>query len=332
MSRCILCGKKINHKGNNFGLNCLKRSCNFIGINNVKNLKDEKKLQDKIEKLCGKSKLSNINKEYLTERYLTLKLLEEVHLDCYDFCRNELKKSIDDVGKVNKHDTNIISLKEAFQVYKIYNKFKSVINNAKNGKYDVGEELTFEIIRFSFNMYYLKKGYIKDINQLLQTYIFRVTAFGLKKSGKVFSAMCLNHSLQPNPKDLVIEDESIISIIKKDINFQEKIEDIINKNKYKKYIKEEDEVTFLDGDLFASLHKAKLLINGKREKNNWNLNIEISDKYDFTEYIKLRDYLFSEDNDLLKKIASAGNNVAIISTACKVISQYMITIKFIIEK
>ena len=39
MKKCGLCGRKTSNVKYNYGLGCLKKLCNFIRINNVKNLK-----------------------------------------------------------------------------------------------------------------------------------------------------------------------------------------------------------------------------------------------------------------------------------------------------
>ena len=52
MNRCALCGRKINNREFNFGLGCLKKACTFLQIKNVKNLKGEYLLNNKIQRLC----------------------------------------------------------------------------------------------------------------------------------------------------------------------------------------------------------------------------------------------------------------------------------------
>lgn len=48
MSRCALCGRKISNVNHIFGLNCLKKMCNFMEISDVKKLRDEVLLNRKI--------------------------------------------------------------------------------------------------------------------------------------------------------------------------------------------------------------------------------------------------------------------------------------------
>ena len=80
MKKCALCGKKFNNNEAEFGLSCLKRLCTSIDIEDIKRYKDEKKLNKKVCKILGKGNLPNIQSKLLTNRYCTLKLLEEVDL------------------------------------------------------------------------------------------------------------------------------------------------------------------------------------------------------------------------------------------------------------
>lgn len=58
MNKCSLCGKRITTvQGSHFGLNCLKKSCSLLNIQNVKNLKAEKKLNKDVMKICNKNNL-----------------------------------------------------------------------------------------------------------------------------------------------------------------------------------------------------------------------------------------------------------------------------------
>lgn len=57
LKRCSLCGRKISDTKYNFGLGCLKKMCNSVGVYNVKNLKGESLLDRKISKLCNKKAL-----------------------------------------------------------------------------------------------------------------------------------------------------------------------------------------------------------------------------------------------------------------------------------
>ena len=88
-----------------------------------------------------------------------------------------------------------------------------------------------------------------------------------------------------------------------------------------------ESLNFEHGDLFAALHSAYVdVIGNKNINNNWDLDITLSDKYDFTEFKIIREYF--EENDIMNFAATTGNNIAILSTSCNVVHTYNITIKF----
>ena len=70
MQRCILCGRKISNSKYNFGLNCLKRMCNTVGIDDVKNLNGEVALNKRVLELANKKSLLKSQRQLLTDRYL----------------------------------------------------------------------------------------------------------------------------------------------------------------------------------------------------------------------------------------------------------------------
>ena len=88
MNRCALCGRKISNGEFNFGLGCLKQ------IKNVKNLKGEYLLNNKIQRVCNRKKLPKLQSQMLTDRYLTLTLLNEVPLKEYDKYRQSIQNDI----------------------------------------------------------------------------------------------------------------------------------------------------------------------------------------------------------------------------------------------
>ena len=77
--------------------------------------------------------------------------------------------------------------------------------------------------------------------------------------------------------------------------------------------KEDLGISFNEGDLFYSVHVADIIVNGeKNDEDNWNLNIEIEDDYDFTE-ILLDDRITKEKQNYLG-LGSVLNDMAAISS------------------
>lgn len=95
MKKCMLCGRKISDTRYNFGIGCLKKTCLSMHIDGIKNLNGEEELNRKIIFLCDKKRLSKTQSSMLTNRYLTLKILDEVPLEEYDKYRSLLQQDID---------------------------------------------------------------------------------------------------------------------------------------------------------------------------------------------------------------------------------------------
>ena len=333
MNKCSLCNKKISSDNASFGLNCLKKVCSSVGIEDIKNLKGEKLLNKEIQKICKKQGLNNEISKLLTDRYLTLQLLNEVKLEEYDKYRKSVKEDLDTINKITTpkelKSFKKITLSQANEVNKKYKKYKSIFKKIEDGEYDAIQIIPFSAVNFAFNMYYIKKPYMKDLNQKLQYIILKVVVFIAKQNELVFTAKCLDHALQKKPKDMIVTDDKIINKIKKSSKFVSKINEILKKHKNQKSFsikKGEEYLIFENGDLAYSIHKADIMMKGKKINKKWNLDITITDTYDFTEFKKLQEYI---GKDIFISIAGAAlNNVGILATSSKVVHPYEITIKF----
>ena len=164
--------------------------------------------------------------------------------------------------------------------------------------------------------------------QKLQLYILKYGVKHLKDINNKFAASCLEHALQKNPKDIEITSGFVIDEIKNEPIFKQTIKKFISKNQGKKSFYESENIKFNNGDLFNALHEVTLTVQGNRANNKWNLDITIIDSYDFTDLIKLQDYI-KENQDISQSLKAVfGNNLALIATSCNVVHKYNITIKF----
>ena len=100
MNRCSVCGRNVSNKTAHFGLGCLKNMCSLIDMDKPKNLKGENLLNIKISKITKKKSLNKEEKTLLTNRYLTLQLLNKIPLNNYDSMRNKIMKDINNIGKI----------------------------------------------------------------------------------------------------------------------------------------------------------------------------------------------------------------------------------------
>ena len=128
MKKCTLCGRKISNTQYNFGLGCLKKMCASVGLYNVRNMQGEDLLDKRILNLCKKRTLSKKQKQLLTDRYLTLNLLNEIPIARYDRYKKLLQKDIDSINRTttNINSSNIITLKQASEINKIYKKNENI--------------------------------------------------------------------------------------------------------------------------------------------------------------------------------------------------------------
>ena len=335
MKRCALCGRKISNTQYNFGLSCLKRMCNNVGVDGVKNLKGENELDKRVLVLCNKKSLLKSQRQLLTDRYLTLQLLNEVPIKGYDRYRKILRK---DINAINRNTTKVpssdtITLKQASEINSIYKKNESVFQKVMNGEYDTIQKISFFIVNMAFSVYYNKKSYLSDELQWLQYYVLKGAIIFLRIKGYKYSAEFLEHSLQENPSDVFITNNGIVDIINGNDYFEKVINKIIQKYGEQTHFdtgENNESLSFESGDLFSVIHNADIRVIGdKQSNNNWNLQITLSDVYDFTEFKTLREYI--EEDDTFKLLATIGNNLAILGTSCKVVHPYNVTIKFNLE-
>jgi len=332
MERCILCGRKISNTQYNFGIGCLKKMCLSMEMDGIKSLSGQTELDRNIMKLCNKPRLPRPQSDMLTDRYLTLKLLNEVPLEEYDNYKSLLQRDIDKIEKSTKVEElesfKQISLKQANEISKQYKKHENFFEKMMNGDYDVVQNLSFDIVRFSFSKYYRNKPYLNETTQRSQYFIWKVLAMSFKAIGFTFSGKCLENSLKRSPKDMEITSGSIVNKIKRDKKFIDKINKIIRENSQKTKFIVKDKVKFDDGDLLLALHKVTLNVIGEKQINNtWNLKIELTDKYDFTDYKEINE-IIGGDTSILERLGNIANNIAMISTNCNVIREYNINIKF----
>jgi len=332
MERCMLCGRKISNTKYNFGIGCLKKTCLSMHIDDIKNLNGEAELNRKIMYLCNKKRLPKAQSSMLTNRYLTLKILNEVPLEEYDNYKSLLQQDIDKIEKSTKVEElesfKQISLKQANEISKQYKKHQNFFEKMINGDYDVLQNLSFDVVRFSFSKYYSNKPYLNETTQRSQYFIWKSLAMSFKTIGFTFSGKCLENSLKRNPKDIEIISGKVINDIKKDDNFKNKINKILKEHENEAKFNVKEIIRFGDGDLLLALHDATLNVIGERQiDDSWNLQIEITDKYDFTDYKEIQE-IIGGNASLLERLGNIANNIAMISTSCNVIREYNIDIKF----
>ena len=231
MNRCSVCGRTVSNKTAHFGLGCLKNMCSLIDMDKPKNLNGENLLNIKISKITKKKSLNKEEKTLLTNRYLTLQLLDKIPLNNYELMRNKIMKDINNIGKNKKLISNdIITLKQAYEAFKLYNKFQKIKEKAEEVDSEYIQNFLFENLLFAFSTYYRNKKYFGGVIADIQYYFWKMISNMLKKTypnGMEF----IEYSLLENPQDKLIENGKLIDDIIKDENFKEKIKVCILNNK-----------------------------------------------------------------------------------------------------
>ena len=97
----------------------------------------------------------------------------------------------------------------------------------------------------------------------------------------------------------------------------------------KDYAKDGVLLKFERGDLLYSLHKATIFFKArKKEDNIWNIEGEINDTYDFTEFKDLKEYVDNEEAIFTDFFSTLLNNFGVVSGEYGVIKTYEVKIKF----
>ena len=337
MNRCKLCGRLLLKTTNCYGPECLRKMSLFVGMDDK--IKKENKLNDEIEEKLGKNKLNKAQKQILTNRYLTFKLLKDIDIDYYI----EITKTVEnDIKKINKEtkanevkSNKIITLKEAYEIYKLYNrykKFKDEVNVIiNNNQFDKLQNIVWDTVLFAYNIYYNKKPYLTTLTQHVQMFIWNVVI----NLARVWNLNCgadfLEHSLNEKPQDKYIISGLIVDKIKEDSKFKNKIKEIIAEygagDKFDTLNKEY--LNYESMDLFFALNNTNINVKGRKLNKKWILVVTITDTYDFTDFKEIGEYY--SGNIIAAFIGSVTNNVAMLSTACNVMNEYNITIKFSME-
>lgn len=339
MKRCSLCNRKISNEEYNFGLGCLKKACNYVGITGVKNLAWENKLNNKIAKLNGKVLLNKTQKQLLTNRYLTFQLLNQIEIPYYKKLATNVGEDVSKINNTAKKKTiktnSMITLQQALKLLELYERYKNFFNKA--GQY-TSEELKNEIqnlpwdtIMFAFSSYYERKPYLSELIQVVQFFVWKIGA-------KIFSTIfeCgsefLDYSLQEKPEDMYITEGKIVDEIINDENFNNKIDEILEKygNKDEFDTEQTEYLNYKNPDLILALNNTGINVKGNKVDGKWNLNVKITDIYDFTDLKEFSEYV--QDNKVKNFILSILNNSAMLSSAYNVINTYNITIEFNIER
>lgn len=173
-----------------------------------------------------------------------------------------------------KSENNLITLNQAYQAFKLYNKFEKIKNTTEEVDNEYIQNFLFDNLSFAFSTYYRNKKYLNGIILEIQRYFWRMIVTILKEKYPLGTEF-IDYSLQENPKDRVITQGRIIEDIVKDSRFKEKINQIIKDNDNKSYFNVTSGLNYASTDLFLALNNTTINVIGNKEENKWKLNITI---------------------------------------------------------
>ena len=257
---------------------------------------------------------------------MDLKSVENIKLD--------LTKNIKNISIFKSYTKSMLptySLNDFYKIYNDYIDFKNLLNESmqsNNKNFDEtilkGFSIIFDANKISIPLYY-------SIFYEMQYMFWETVVIGGLLTNMKLSAYLMQISLtnsgeyEKEENILTIEDENITKILFEYDEFKEKINSLLTNNDVN--IKDKL-IRFSENDLLLSLHDATLNLKAtKKENYNWHIDIEIVDKYDFTDIKNLKDYVKSTDSLLMSLLSSTLNNFAAISSSYHVIKPFNFVIK-----
>ena len=148
----------------------------------------------------------------------------------------------------------------------------------------------------------------------------------LKNKGFLTSAWMLEHSLLSNPSNEYRGDSSrIAQLVKKDKSFLNALDLAISNSNGEK-LNSKISVLFQEGDLYYSIHRCDIQLNGYKTSNGtWRVYGFLDDEYDYTEVLT-----WMEGNGA--SLGTIANDAAFISQIIGAIHPYHIYVHFVIER
>lgn len=346
--RCLLCDKPYDYKYKMFGRGCLDNIYEELGIHKPLRFVWNKELYlcTKVAWKNHKYFLSKTKKYDLTQKYIALNYLKNMNFDALKDIEEKMLKDIKNITPFSKDTVELMTftLNDIYKLFNYYQKFEKIIKDFQNINWkEIDEEVANGYIKslsFIFDITKKNNPISYTVFYSMQYMFWQVVVIGGLFTNKPLSAKLLTNSLSifgKEPSDLVIEDENIKKTLLESPIFKKKLKQLIEKYGEKKneFIvdekspREDTLIRFDDTDLLYALHDATLLVKGTRNENNkWNLEIEIKDTYDFTDFKDLREYADEEEGKLRDIISTTLNNLGVASSEYGVIKTYNVKIKF----
>ena len=349
---CKLCNRKFDYSYSLFGKLCLDHEYKLLGISKPKKVKNKEMFL--CNQIAKKLHLTNLNKDekyVLTEKYLTIQYLDKIKYGNLD---EQKKKILDEINGIKSITSDsIISLSKAYRLYKTTIKFNQKLKELDKELNDynlniIKEKKSLESMKFIFDINRISNPIEYQVYYCMQYVFWKVVVAGGYLKKMKLSAKLLQNSLSlfgQTPKNIIILEENTKKKIKENEVFKQKIKNIIEKYGQGKnsfvvnknnYIDIEDiNVEFNDDyDLYLSIHGATLDMAAKKNKDNiWDMDIKMTDTYDFTDWKNKRETYDKIENSItnsekIKALGNILNNFGVISMKYGVLKEFQVSIEF----
>ena len=346
--RCLLCNKPYNYKYAMFGRGCLDNIYEELGIRKPPRFVWNRELYlcTKVAWKNHKYFLSKTKKYDLTQKYIALNYLKNMNFDALRNIEEKMLKDIKNITPFSKDTSELMTftLNDIYKLFNYYQKFEKIIKDFQNINWkEIDEEVANDYIKslsFIFDLTKKNNPISYAVFYSMQYMFWQIVVIGGLFTNKPLSAKLLTNSLSlfgKEPSDLLLEDDKTKGILMESEAFKNKLSQLTEKygkdtNEFivdKKSLREDTLIRFDDADLLYALHNATLLVKGTKDENNkWNLEIEIKDTYDFTDFKELREYADEENSKTKDILSTTLNNLGVASSKYGVIKVYDVEIKF----
>lgn len=346
--RCILCNKPYNYKYNLFGRGCLDNVYGLLEFAKPSRLVWNKELYlcTRIAWKNHKLFLGRRKKYVLAQKYIALNYLNKMNYNSLDGIKEKINNDINGISVFSKNIVESISftLNDIYKLFNYTQKFNELIKEFQNISWKEVDEIVAENfiknISFIFDITKKSDPISYAVFYSMQSIFWQVVVVGGILADMKLSAKLLTNSISlfgEEPSDMLIEDEETIQLIIENQAFKDRINQLIKKygENNEEFIVDDSTPTedklirFDNKDLLFALHDATLFVKGTKDTNNkWNLEIEIKDTYDFTDFKNFKEYADSNKSKFEDIISTTLNNFGVVSSEYGVIKTYDVRIKF----
>lgn len=363
--RCVLCNKPYEYEHYHlFGRGCLKNLYELLNISNPpRGTKDkEMYLCNRVAWRNHKFFLNRNKKYTLTQKYVALKYLDRINFNKYPYTNQSDIKEVDynsfldnvkekiskDIKSISLFSSKVIesvsfNLHDIYELYNNVQRFEEIIKEIQNMNLEeLDKKLAsgfLECLKFAFDVTKRDVPILYEVYYAMQYMFWQIVVAGGLLADMKLSARLLTNSLcwfGEEPEDVLIDSGDTITDIVDSEEFKSKIKFLIEKycqndELFESNSQENEDcvMEFNDyRDLLYAIHGSTTYFKIERgERKGWNIDFEIQDTYDFTDFKNIKRYAKSNKLMLRSILSTTLNNLGVVSSKYGVLKPYQVTIK-----